>query len=272
MPEAAEAQVVETPAAPAPAEAAQVAGTPAPSESATPEGETTPETAATPEKSPEKQAQSRYDRKINKLYREAAEQRARADFNEQRLNELTPKPKADEAAPRLENFSDIEEYATAKAEYEKTKGIKEYESKQREQTNQVRQRELQSSWEAKAEKAASKYDDFDEVVGDLKPITPWAIAIMRAANGDDIAHHLGTNIAEAKRIAALDPADQFIAIGRLSAKLEASPPDLKRVTQAPAPITPVSGTRTATVRGSENASDYKTFLRERNRELGRKTT
>lgn len=261
--------VVAVPAAPAPSAPAEtvVATVETPAGAAPADGEKPVEAPA--EKPPEKVGQSRFERKISRLHREAAEQKARADFLEAKLKESAPKAPADETAPRLENFSNIEEYATAKAKHETAKAFKEHEAKQREESGHARQKQLQSGWEERAAKAESKYEDFDDVVGDIKPTTPWAVAIMKAENGDDVAYHLGKNMAEARRIAALDPVDQFLEIGRLSATLKLQPPKPREVSKAPEPISPVSGTRATTTKGSEDASNYKEFLRLRNRELGR---
>ena len=95
---------------------------------------------------------------------------------------------------------------------------------------------------AVVEKAHEKYEDFDEVVGELKPTSPWSNALMRSENGEDIAYYLGKDKAkEGRRIAALDPVSQILEIGRISAKLELQPQERKTPSEAPAPIKPVGG-------------------------------
>ena len=80
---------------------------------------------------------------------------------------------------------------------------------------------LVSSWEEKADAARDKYEDFDEVVGELAPNTPFTAAIMQAENAGDLAHHLGKNTKEAERIAKLQPLQQVFELGKLAAKLAA---------------------------------------------------
>jgi hypothetical protein len=218
----------------------------------------------------EKKTSSRFERKISRLYREAAEQKARAELLQRQLNEAKPRDELDENAPKASQFDDVEKYAAARAKYASEKVVRDLESKQRVGAQQAQQQALVAGWEEKVAKAESKYDDFDEVVGDLKPTTPWAVAIMKAENGEDIAHHLGMNLKEAQHIMALDPVDQFIAIGRLSAKLQMEPVKPKQVTKAPDPINPVAGTRVTTSTSSLEAKSYQDFLRARNKELGRK--
>ena len=140
----------------------------------------------------------------------------------------------------MEDFTDIQEYAKAFASFETGKVLKEKEANERQAFVQRAEAKLQGDWETKVVKAASKYDDFDEVVGDLKPVTPWAIAIMQAENGADIAHYLGSHIQEAERIVALDPHSQVREIGKLEVKLSLAPEAPKKPSQAPKPIEPVS--------------------------------
>ena len=218
----------------------------------------------------EKKTSSRFERKISRLYRDAAEQKARADLLQQQLDAAKPRESNEPGAPRADQFDDVEKYASAKADFEKTKALQEHEGRQQSAARQAQQQALVAGWEAKVAAAEAKYEDFDEVVGELKPTSPWAVALMKAENGADIAHHLGTNMKEAQRIMSLDPVDQFIEIGRLSAKLQLEPVKPKQVTKAPDPINPVSGTRTIVPNSSLEASNYKDFLRARNKELGRK--
>lgn len=193
-----------------------------------------------PVKPAEKPSQSSFDRRIARKTREAAEHKARADYLEQKLNEATAKA-PEEGTPRMEQFDDIEKYAQAKADFETARKLKEHETQQRTLTQRQAEQTLRTEWDAKVQRAESKYDDFDEVVGELQPTTAWAATIMRAENGEDIAHHLGKNIKDAQRIAALDPASQIYEIGRLSAKLEAKPTEVKTPSDAPAPIRPLLG-------------------------------
>src|SRR3990167_3075201 len=191
-----------TPAAPA-----------APAPEAPAEGETTPAQntaeqapATAPEgdkpatdQDPEKQRGSRrFERRLDRAYKRTEEQQARADFLEKELaKHRQSAPPADAEAPKLENFKDIEEYATARAKHESEKAVKAHQAQQQSESHKREQTRLTESWEAKAERGSAKYEDFDEVVGDIKPTSPWAMAIMEAENGEDIAHHLGTNLKEA---------------------------------------------------------------------------
>lgn len=231
--------------APKPAEA--VPDEPKPAEEATateakPAEETT-------EKDPEKATTRRFERRMDRAVRARAEAQARAEAAERQLEELKSKaapPKADDSAPRMEDFTDVQEYAKAFAAHETKKAIAERDVVEKQAKNKQAQQRLHANWESQVTKATEKYDDFDEVVGDLKPTTPWAIAIMQEENGADIAHYLGKHEKEAERIIALDPYSQAREIGKLSVKLATTPAAPKVPSRAPAPIEPVKATAVQT--------------------------
>ena len=227
------------PAAPPPE--AEEAPKPPVAEAATPEPDKTePES---PEEKPdeEKATSRRFERRIDRAHRRAAEAQARAELLEKQLAEVkaSQAPKVPSTAPRMEDFTDVQKYAEAHAEYVKDQALKDYERKQRETAFQTRQAKMTQDWEAKVAEASEKYDDFEKVVGDIKPITPWAVAIMRSENGEDVAYHLGKHPQEARKILSLDPEDQFLEIGRLSARLANVETKPRTPSKAPAPITPV---------------------------------
>ena len=236
-----------TPVVP-PAEAAKSA--PEPSEQAS---ETPPEKeAAEPEKEttgkdPEKATTRRFERRIDRATRRAAEAQARAEVLERQIEELKSKQAApaDPQAPKMENFTDIEEYAKARAAHEVSKSLKERDEKQRTDAATAAQQKLAVSWAEKVAKAEDKYEDFAEVVGDLKPTTPWAIALMEADNGPDIAHYLGSHPKEVERLMGLNPLSQVREIGKLESKLSAQPAAPKQPSKAPPPITPVGASAQA---------------------------
>jgi hypothetical protein len=205
-----------------------------------PEKKAEPETTET---DPGKASQRRFERRIDRAHRRAAEAQARAEILEREIAEIKAKqvPVVDTQAPKMENFTDIEEYAKAREAYATKKALDERDQKQREEVGKAAQAKLVSSWEEKVSKSQDQYDDFDEVVGQLKPTTPWAVAIMKTENGAEVAYHLGSHQAEAKKLFSLDPYDQILEISKLSHELSAVPEKPKEPSKAPAPITPVTG-------------------------------
>jgi hypothetical protein len=263
--------VPETPAAPvvpevpAPAEGGEpVQNKEEQAPPAEPEGEK-PE-VITPEQAAKREGR-RFGRKLDAAYKRAAEEKARADFLDKQLKELTPKTPTAIGSPRLEDFSDIETYATAKGKFEREQGIKEYEATQQaSQAKQVQER-LVSDWEVKADRGEEKYDDFAEVVGDLKPVNSLVAAIMQADNAEDVAYYLGKHRDEATQIGTLDPVAQIRAIGKLEAKLLAEPPKPKTPSKAPAPIVPLEGTSGASSQIPSEQDDMETWIRKRSKQV-----
>lgn len=99
--------------------------------------------------------------------------------------------------------------------------------------------EVLDNWEAQRyEVMPEKYEDFEDKLRSIpreSMTDPMTIAIMESNNAGEIAYFLGTNHAEAQRIANLSVAAQIREIDKLGDKF------IKPVTKAPAPITPPKG-------------------------------
>jgi hypothetical protein len=167
----------------------------------------------------------------------------------------------------MEDFTEIDKFAEATAKHAAEQAVREHETKRQQQSQSFARRQLAESWEAQVTKAEVKYDDFDEIVGDLKPDNPWSMALMGAENAADIAYYLGTHLKEVERIVSLDPLSQVREIGRLQAKLDAEPPKPKAPSQAPAPITPVSGTAGAASDLPLPSDDMETWMKKRQKQV-----
>lgn len=268
-----QAAVPAAPAAPAPAAPAEVVApdsqkTPAESASApAPENATPEKTTPDPE---EKRGSRRFERRISQAIRRAAEARAEADVLRRQLEDLRkPQEPVDSGSPRIQDFDDAEKYAKAVAKYETDKALKKVSSDQQAKTYREQAEKLSATWEEKAERGGSKYEDFDEVVGEMKPTNPLTSAIMHLDNGEEVAYHLGKNLKEAERITSLPPILQVLEVGRLSTKLSAEPTKPKAPSKAPAPIAPVTGTKSTEPTELKPTMDFKDFLKVRNRQLGR---
>lgn len=262
------------------AQAPVVAPAPSPAEApATPEGQNTADPAAaappegdkpeTPEQA-EKRGQRRFERRIDRLTRRAAEAEARAQLYEKQLAEakVTSAPPADQGTPKLEQFDDVEKYAAAKAKFESEKAIREHSAKQSAEAQKARAGEIVTQWETKASRAEGKYEDFDDVVGELTPTTPFAMAIMEAENAEDVAYYLGKNIKEAERISKLHPLSQIREIGKLEAKLLADPPTKpKTPSKAPEPIKPLTGAAPAVTEVPSERDDMKSWMAKRQKQV-----
>lgn len=217
-----------------------------------------------------KRGTARFERRLDKAYRERAEAQAQAQFLQKEVAELRARqaPVQDPGAPTLEQFGfDPEKYADAKAKYAEEKAVNGFASKQKAESAKAEQTKLLSDWEAKADRGSEKYEDFDAVVGQIRPESPIAAAIMYADNGDDLAYHLMKNRGELEKIANLPPLRAIIEIGRLSATLAAEPAKPKKPSQAPAPVAPVSGVSSADSNSPNDKDDMKSWIKKRQQQV-----
>jgi hypothetical protein len=146
-----------------------------------------------------------------------------------------PKAPAAPAEPVTQDkFESVEAYADALAAQKAEQLLQ-----QRELERQ--QAALVESYHEKEEQAREKYDDFEQVAYNpsLKISTVMAQTIQASEIGPDIAYFLGSNPKEADRISRLSPFLQAKEIGKIEAKVAASPPT-RKPSSAPAPIQPVA--------------------------------
>jgi signal recognition particle GTPase len=136
--------------------------------------------------------------------------------------------------PVADHFNDPEEYAQALALQKATELVA-----QRDAAKQ--QAEIMEAYADSEEKVRDKYDDYDQVARNPNvPITEvMAEAIYESDVGPEVAYYLGSNVKEAARISRLSPFMQAKEIGKIEARLASDPP-VKKTSNAPAPISPVT--------------------------------
>lgn len=183
-----------------------------------------------PEAAPKTFSQEELDAAIGK--RLAREQRK---WERERVQPVVP-----QAPVTPEQFASNEDYVEALAEQRADQKLAE-----REQRKQ--QEEILSTYHDKEEDVRAKYDDFEQVAYNPNlPITSvMAQSIQSSDNGPEVAYHLGANPREAERISRLSPIMQAKEIGKIEAQLAANPP-VKKTSNAPVPISPVTARTTGT--------------------------
>ena len=181
-----------------------------------------------PEAAPKTFSQEELDAAIGK--RLAREQRK---WERERVQ-----PVVQQAPVTPEQFASNEDYVEALAEQRAEQKLAE-----REQRRQ--QAEILETYHDKEEEVRAKYDDFEQVAynPNLPITTVMAQSIQASDNGPEVAYHLGANPREAERISRLSPIMQAKEIGKIEAQLAANPP-VKKTSNAPAPISPVSARTT----------------------------
>jgi len=147
-------------------------------------------------------------------------------------------PVVQQAPVTPEQFASNEDYVEALADQRAEQKIAE-----REQRKQ--QTEILDAYHDKEEEIRAKYDDFEQVAynPNLPITTVMAQSIQASDIGPEVAYHLGANPKEAERISRLSPILQAKEIGRIEAQLAANPP-VKKTSNAPSPISPVSARTT----------------------------
>jgi hypothetical protein len=208
---------------------AEVDSAPAPEVTAISEdAQTAPEVAETqPEE--KKFTQAEIDAMISK--RLAREQRKWEREQQARLAEVQAKPTE---LPSADQFESPDAYAEALA-------VRKAEELLAQREFQKQQAAIEEAYHEREEEARAKYDDFEQVAYNpqLRVTDVMAETIKASDMGPDLAYWLGTNPKEADRISRLSPLLQAREIGKIEAKLAASPPT-KPTTSAPAPISPVT--------------------------------
>ena len=182
-----------------------------------------------PEAAPKTFSQEELDAAIGK--RLAREQRK---WERERAQPVAP-----QAPVTPEQFASNEDYVEALADQRAEQKIAE-----REQRKQ--QAEMLETYHDKEEMVRAKYDDFEQVAynPNLPITTVMAQSIQASDNGPEVAYHLGANPKEAERISRLSPILQAKEIGKIEAQLAANPP-VRKTSNAPAPISPVSARTTS---------------------------
>jgi hypothetical protein len=210
---------------------AEISPAPEPEATAAPESaDTTPE-----EQQPTKSfSQEELDAIVSK--RLAREQRKWEREQAQRLAEQQARtPAAPPPAP--DDFENAQQYAEALAE-QKARDL----LAQREAAAQ--QAAILESYKDREEEARDRYEDFEQVAYNPNlPVTDvMAQAIQASDIGPEVIYYLGSNPKEAGRISKLPPVLQAKEIGKIEVNLTTNPP-VKKTSTAPAPLAPVTATR-----------------------------
>jgi hypothetical protein len=195
---------------------------------------------------------NKYERKME---RQRIEVETRAKLAQEQASQAAPTSEIPK--PKETDYETYGEYLEALAEHKAVEILR----REREAAQQAKIRESQVSESeryAKLEQAViengeAKYDDFEEVArgtGEMLKSKGLAFskamvsALIEAENAPDIVYHLGKNLDEAARIAALPAYAQAKEIGKLEDKLSAKP--APKPSKAPDPISPVTGSKALT--------------------------
>jgi hypothetical protein len=176
----------------------------------------------------------------------------------------------EEAAPKLEDFKEYEDYATAKARWvarqEYRQQVAQAQRFAQEQRAVQTAADIRGRWEAGEAEFRGKVADYDEVMADdsVKFSQSLSIAILDSEVGPQIAYYLKKHPDEAQALRDASPVAAARAIGKLEAKLTAAPPPKPR-SQTPAPPQPVRGQ--AAVDGLRDDEPIDSWIEKRNKQV-----
>lgn len=249
---------------------------PEPTATAEPVAETTPETK--PERTfTQKELDEILEKRLSKERRKREEISRRLQVTEELAlrGRSEPKPEAkpvDNGEPRRESFDSYEGYLEARAEWRADQKVAQALKAHSERFTQERaaqsEQEAAKRFRDHAAKVAAEIEDFEDVMAasDAPMSREMATAITRSGEmGPRIAYHLAKNPDEARRIAALDPAEQAMEIGFLKASVSKEP--TKKPSKAPAPIEPVKSGKSGNDDDMPDPNDTKKWLAWRNKQI-----
>lgn len=200
---------------------------------------------------------NRVQKRIDKVVREREEERRKSEALQRELDELKkgkqqkPEEQAEVKEPVESDFDTYDEYLDALDKFDKQsdqKVDKETDTDKKDTDSQADEELTDSQKTALAitqERVASaeKPEDFEAVA--LNPDLPVTGEMLEAlAECDDpakVMYHLGKNKDLATDIAGQSPAQQMRAIAKLDLTVTSKPPKPTKTTNAPDPISPVSG-------------------------------
>ncbi len=227
---------------------------------------------------PEGKGTRRFERRIARLQREAADARAETRLLREQMERLSTPVVQGEDQPKRESYPDEAGFIRALVRWEA--------DKQREQDN-ARRSEEDASREAEREAvraregfekqrklSAKRHDDFDDVLDDLLSDSRIADhpgiggAIAHSEVGAELAYYLGTHPEEAESIAEMSPYAAAVRLGEIQVRIRAEleSPKGKPASQTPEPINPLAPGSAGHVPDTKRMTDAE-WLRWREDEL-----
>ena len=218
-------------------------------------------------------AQERISELANKR-REAEEkaevERKRADGLEERLRVLESgaAPVEQTSRPKREAFSDDEAFIEALADWKANENIAKREQQQREDRIKREADQIDRAFQARAEKAATDIEDFQEVVSSAEVDIPnfLVMAIKESEVGPLLTYYLAKHQDEARKIAAMRPVQALKSLMSIEAALTDDEPEPEKTVakvsspakpRAPEPIAPVRGSPASDPGPAKSFDEYR---------------
>lgn len=202
--------------------------------------------------------------RIDDLTRKFRDAERRASYFEGLATQTAQNPADNAAKPNADQYDDYNEFVEALTDW---KVAQKTQTMQSDAAKGVLENERKANYAERLEEVKSTIPDFVEVVGasDVTIANHVGELVMDSARGPEILYHLAQNPSLANTLNGLSERRAAMEIGRLEAQLET--PVVKRQSQAPAPISPIS----QGVSGKVNldTADFETYVRERKKQGSR---
>ena len=200
-----------------------------------------------------KKANPKLERRFSDLTKQREEARKEAQRErEQRLElerkiaelqQQAPKAPVADVEPQPSQFQDAFEYAKALAEYTADKRIEEMRKQEAEAKIAQERQKVIDSWAQRVQAAKAEMPDFDEMVASSEVVVSDAVrdSILESDVGPQILYHLAENEELARKISGMSDRAAVKELGKLEARFEKKPEEVKPVikSKAPPPATPI---------------------------------
>lgn len=198
--------------------------------------------------------------RISELANKRREAEAEAEQAKRENAELKARLKALEtAAPQIEQsnkpnrtqFASDDEYIEALTDWKAQDAIAKREKQQMEARQTAEFAQIEASFEGSIKSAQSRYEDFNEVVGNATVVIPAhvAMAIKESPLGGDLTYYLAVHQSEAEKLNSMRPIQAIKYLSELEKDLSIDEPAIQtktpvktpEKTRAPEPISQVRG-------------------------------
>lgn len=194
-----------------------------------------------------RQAEQRADREAE---RAAAAERER---DELKAKLAPPIETVDAPEPKPADYADAFKYAADLAEWTAQKVLKDRDKADEAKVQKAEAEKVTAAWKERLAEAKAKYPDWEDVVtsSEMQVSNPVRDALIESEQGPELVRMLALDPKLVEKINKLSIVGQLKELGRLEATLD-KPPEVKAEKvepverpRAPAPITPVKGTKSA---------------------------
>lgn len=235
---------------------------------AAPEGEEKPEGEKKPEPSAEEKetARERHNRRQwERLTRERAEFKAKAEMLEKFHAQQNQPQAANNGRPSRADFDNDEDYVDALTDYKLKQHLEPIQGRLAEQ---ARRQVVEVEWQTKVSAAEKAYPDFKDVLESAVDVqmTPEMMEAIKTSDlGADLAYYLAKNQDDAIRIANMPAIAAARELGRIESYLEyEKTQNRKKASAAPPPARLPNGSSTRSGSKSLAEMSYDDYVKARN--------